>query len=153
MAAGSIPITAAIPAPDPNAQLEQLRELLDTLNRHVTQSETRHQEIIDGVNECQLRLDRLSAALQTLTTANQTESPQLTQALTQISELRGELQSLVQAVQSLQATILPRAASLSPSGPSSEVAIVTPESATVESAAVVETPASPKAKPRRLVLR
>jgi hypothetical protein len=89
---------AIVAAPPPVAevteQLSDVREIMETLREHARLSETRHQEILDGVAECQLRIDQIQASCAQILGISQAENPQITQILSQVSEARGELSRL-----------------------------------------------------------
>jgi hypothetical protein len=79
---------------DARAELADIRQVMETLRAHARLSETRHTEILDGVAECQLRIDQIQASCGQILALIQAENPQITQILTQVSEVRGELSAL-----------------------------------------------------------
>jgi hypothetical protein len=83
---------------DAALQLAEVQAIMTLLREHQRLSETRHQEILAGVGECQLRLERLSEQVQTIAGQGSMDSPQLTQILTQVSETRGELTAIQQSL-------------------------------------------------------
>lgn len=145
MAAGSVP-----PIAEPAVQIAETQAILEMLREHAQLSETRHREILDGVHECQIRLDQLSERLQTLISQGTTDSPQLAQILTQVSETRGQVESLSQVVNQLSVST-PRQEPNANQSPASSVAVVEP--AVTEPAAIAEAGRGAPATGRREMRR
>lgn len=80
---------------------EDINELQEALAVHSIMSEQRHEEILEGIEECQTRLETLSATAQTA------ESPILTQVLNQLVELRAEIATIRASMDSLSERPIP----------------------------------------------
>jgi hypothetical protein len=78
-------------AVDENA--EEVDELVELVRSQRNLSETRHAEILARVNECSNSLERLS-------TQTQAENPAMTQVLSQLAEMRVEMDLLRQELRS-----------------------------------------------------
>jgi len=131
---------------------EDVDEVSEQLAVHQIISEERHDEIIEGVNICQERLEALSTRLQTLeqnqSGVQQTDSPVLSQILQQVTEIRTRQETLEQNLRSLLDS--------KPSNPQQSPSVVPnpePGAVDVDPVAVIEPqPASEPQRRKRRIL-
>lgn len=75
---------------------DQIDEVIDEVEADTELSEERHTEILGRLDQCLTQLEKLS------TTSAQAENPMLTQIVSQVAEIKGEIASLKSSLDSMR---------------------------------------------------
>lgn len=93
--------TQITPLSDAQSEIIDIDEAVAAVQAEALLSAERHGELMERLNECQNRMDQLSSRLEAAS-SSQAESPLLSQILTQLTEMRAEVETLKSGLEKMR---------------------------------------------------